>query len=164
VTAKVHEFGSTSEAYDASQADVHIEDGDVLLVRSEHAMAVMCEARPVAVDGFAGRTFHEQDETWDWSAVKQVTATGPDVVKNYSASATLARRAGQKAGLRRGVVYRATNGDPEKVYEARAHGLEALCGTVRALSRRAGGGCYRVEDIRDGKTVALFFDGEQIAS
>ena len=121
-------------------------------------------AGPVAVDGFTGRAFHAHDATWDWSAVKQVAGAGWDAVKNYSESVTLARRSGQKAGLRKGVVYRASNGDPEQVYEARAHGLEALCGTVRALSRRAGGGCYRVEDIRDGETVALFLGGEQIAS
>jgi hypothetical protein len=84
-------------------------------------------------------------------------------VKNYSGSVMLARRAGQKAGLRKGVVYRASNGDPEQVYEARAHGLEALCGTVQALSRRAEG-CYRVEDIRNGQTVALFSNGERIAT
>jgi hypothetical protein len=96
--------------------------------------------------------------------VKQVTGIGFDAVKNYSESAMLARRAGQKAGLRKGVVYRESNGDPEEVYEARAHGLEALCHTVLVLSRRAGGGCDRVEDIRDGKTVALFLYGEQIAS
>jgi hypothetical protein len=161
--AKVHEFGSTSEAWAASQTDAGIEDGDVLLVRSEHALAVICQAVPVAVDGFTGRAFHEHDATWDWSAVKQVAGAGWDAVKNYSGSVTLARRSGQKAGLRKGVVYRASNGDPEQVYEARAHGLEALCGAVQALSRRAGG-CYRVEDIRDGQTVALFSNGERIAS
>jgi len=160
--AKVHEFGSTGEACAASQKNEQIVDGDVLLVRSEHAMAVVCEVGPVAVDGFTGRAFPTHDETWDWSAAKQVTGIG-DAVKNYSESATLARRAGQKAGLRKGVVYRASNGDPEQVYEARAHGLDALCANARALSRRAGGSRYRVEDIRDGKTVALFLDGEQIA-
>jgi len=159
---KVHEFASTGEACDASQTDEQIEDGDVLLVRSEHAMAVMCQVAPVAVDGFTGRAFRQHDETWDWSAVKQVGGTGWDAVKNYSESVMLARRAGQKAGLRKRVVYRASNGDPELVYEARADGLDALCSAVRTLSTRAGS-AYRVEDIRDGKTVALFFGGEQIA-
>jgi hypothetical protein len=97
----------------------------------------MCHAGPVAVDGFTGRAFDEHDETWDWSAAKEFTRTGLDAVKNYSESAALARRADQKAGLRKGVVYRASNWDPDQVYEARAHGMEALCGTVRALSRRA---------------------------
>jgi hypothetical protein len=161
--AKVHEFGSTGEACAASQTDVAIEDGDVLLVRSEHAMAVLCQTRPVAVDGFTGRAFHEHDRTWDWSAVKHPTGIGSDAVTDYSESARLARRSAQKAGLQKGVVYRASNGDTEHVYEARAHGLEALCSTVQALSRRAGG-CYRVEDIRDGQTVALFSNGEQLAS
>jgi hypothetical protein len=31
---------------------------------------------------------------------------------------------------------------------------------MRTLSTRAGGSAYRVEDIRDGTTVALFFGGE----
>src|SRR3954468_21544097 len=52
VMAKVHEFDSTSEACEAAQTDARIEDGDVLLVRSEHALAVMCRVGPVAVDGF----------------------------------------------------------------------------------------------------------------
>jgi SOS-response transcriptional repressor LexA len=34
----VYEFGSTDEVYNASRTDHGIEDGDVLLVRSEHAM------------------------------------------------------------------------------------------------------------------------------
>jgi hypothetical protein len=159
---KVHEFGSTGEACAASQTDEQIADGDVLLVRSEHAMAVVCEVGPVAVDGFTGRAFPTHDETWDWSAAKQVTGNGY-AVRNYSESATLARRAGQKAGVRKGVVYRASNGDPEQVYEARADGLDALCVAVRTLSKRAGGSGYRIEDIRDGKTVAVFLYGEQIA-
>ena len=29
-------------------------------------MAVICQTRPVAVDGFTGRAFHEHDKTWDW--------------------------------------------------------------------------------------------------
>ena len=94
--------------------------------------------------------------------MKHPTGIGSDTVRDYSESVRLARRSGQKAGLRKGVVYRASNGDTQLVYEARAHGLEALCSTVQALSRRAGG-CYRVEDIRDGETVALFANGERIA-
>ena len=96
--AKVHEFGSTGEACDAAQTDAAIEDGDVLLVRPEHAMAVICQTRPVAVDGFTGRAFHEHDKTWDWSAVKHPTGIGSDTVRDYSESARLARRSGQKAG------------------------------------------------------------------
>ena len=161
--AKVHEFDSTSEACDAAQADEQIEDGDVLLVRSEHAMAVLCQVGPVAVDGFTGRAFRQHDETWDWSAVKQAQGTRSNAVTNYSESVMLARRAGQKAGLRKRVAYRASNGDPELVYEARADGLDALCAAARTQSRRVGGSEYRVEDIRDGTTVALFVDGEQIA-
>jgi hypothetical protein len=163
VMAKVHEFDSTREACEAAQTDARIEDGDVLLVRSEHALAVMCRVGPVAVDGFTGRAFRMHGETWDWSAVKQANGTAPDAAENYSQSVMLARRAGQKAGLRKRVVYRASNGDPELVYEARADGLNALCAAVRTQSRRVGGSAYRIEDIRDGKTVALFFGGEQIA-
>jgi hypothetical protein len=51
------------EACGAAQADEQIDDGDVLLVRSEHAMAVMCQLGPVAVDGFTGRAFRMHDET-----------------------------------------------------------------------------------------------------
>ena len=46
---KVHTFASSGEAYDASQTDDAIKDGDVLHVPSEGSAAVLLAAWPTAV-------------------------------------------------------------------------------------------------------------------
>lgn len=110
MTVKVHRFASTGEAYDSSQtgyfpddapydqADpmkgiVEVADGDVLVVESERAVAVMVEAWPVAISAaHAGVSFHRHDDTFDWARVKKSRWPGdPDVWGDYSASAELAR-------------------------------------------------------------------------
>jgi hypothetical protein len=56
---KTHLFESSAEAYDASQTDGAIRDGDVLVVASEGIVGVLIEAWPTAVvyDGDTG-AFH----------------------------------------------------------------------------------------------------------
>jgi hypothetical protein len=46
---KVHEFATSGEAYDASQTDDGIKDGDVLHVPAEGSAAVLLAAWPTAV-------------------------------------------------------------------------------------------------------------------
>jgi hypothetical protein len=61
MTFKVHTFGSTGEAYDASQCDDNIENGDVLIVPSERVAGVLVEAWPVAVTEQFGKFHTFQD-------------------------------------------------------------------------------------------------------
>ena len=63
---KQHTFASTSEAYDATQWNDEINDGDVLLVPSEHVAGVLVRAWPVAVFGGPG-AFHVLADGMDWS-------------------------------------------------------------------------------------------------
>jgi hypothetical protein len=46
---KTHRFDSTGDAYDASQTDESISNGDVLVVESERVVGVLVDAWPVAV-------------------------------------------------------------------------------------------------------------------
>lgn len=46
---KIHQYESTSAAYDASQMDSDIKDGDVLVVASEGVIGFLMGAWPVAV-------------------------------------------------------------------------------------------------------------------
>jgi hypothetical protein len=54
---KTHRFDSTSDAYDASQTDESISNGDVLVVESERVVGVLVDAWPVAVTPERG-AFH----------------------------------------------------------------------------------------------------------
>lgn len=45
----VHQFDSTGSAYDASQCDDNIKDGDVLVVASEGVIGILMKAWPCAV-------------------------------------------------------------------------------------------------------------------
>lgn len=65
---KIHTFDSTGEAYNASQCDEDISDGDVLVVPSEKVVGVLVEAWPVAAGTLNGE-FHTHAEGWDWSKV-----------------------------------------------------------------------------------------------
>jgi hypothetical protein len=67
-TPQVHVFDDSGDAYDASQCDDKIKDGDVLVVPSERVVGVLIEAWPVAVSTEHGE-FHEATEALDWSAV-----------------------------------------------------------------------------------------------
>ncbi|MFI5799085.1 hypothetical protein [Streptomyces sp. NPDC051677] len=53
----VHRFGSTSEAYDATQCRDDIRDGDVLVVESERVVGFLDAAWPVAITEAHGE-FH----------------------------------------------------------------------------------------------------------
>lgn len=53
----VHRFDDTTEAYDASQCYDEIKDGDLLVVESEQAIAVLMDAYPVALTAGHGE-FH----------------------------------------------------------------------------------------------------------
>jgi hypothetical protein len=86
---RVHEFDSTSTAYDMSQCDDEIADGDVLVVRSERAVAVLLEAWPVAITALvAGEHFHVADETLDFQHVESTSK--PGTIRNYRASIEIA--------------------------------------------------------------------------
>lgn len=98
-TPRVHRFPSTGDAYDSSQSmcfcddgdDGHeVEDGDVLVVASEGAVAVLVEAWPTSIDGKAraGADFHVALPEWDWT---RVPLTSTDAVRDYSPSLAVAR-------------------------------------------------------------------------
>jgi hypothetical protein len=65
-----HQFETSVEAYDRSQCDETISDGDVLIVTRENRAAVLVSAWPVIVIGPAhdprGPAFHELDDGVDW--------------------------------------------------------------------------------------------------
>jgi hypothetical protein len=54
----VWHFASTGEAYDATQTDERIKDGDVLVVASEEVVGFLLQAWPVAVTEARGH-FHD---------------------------------------------------------------------------------------------------------
>lgn len=64
---KVHTFDSTSEAYNASQTDDNIKDGDVLSVPSEGIHGVLVKAWPVAVTADHG-AFHALEDGVKWES------------------------------------------------------------------------------------------------
>ena len=53
----IHFFGSSGEAYDASQCDENIKHGDLLVVAEEGVVGVLCQAWPVAITEECG-VFH----------------------------------------------------------------------------------------------------------
>jgi len=64
---KVYEFYSTGNAYDASQCRDDIEDGDILLVPNEGAVAILVRAWPVAVSpNTSGEHFHTLEDGTEW--------------------------------------------------------------------------------------------------
>ena len=84
----VFTFESTREAYDRSQCDDSIHDGDVLLVPSESAIGIMVSAWPTALDATtAGEQFHKLADGVTWDAVPSHRGVSFD----YSASAKIAR-------------------------------------------------------------------------
>ena len=79
---KIHEFDSTGEAYDASQCDESIDNGDVLVVASEGVVGVLYKAWPVAVTERAGN-FEKPADGYD------VATAFPE--EDYSESLRVAR-------------------------------------------------------------------------
>jgi hypothetical protein len=63
---QVHQFFSTAEAYDATQTDESIRDGDVLIVQTENVAGVLVKALPVAVTPGAG-ALHTLAEGATWA-------------------------------------------------------------------------------------------------
>jgi len=87
---RIHRFDSTGEAYDASQTDDSIRDGDILLVEAEHAVAILTEAWPTATaEEFAGEHFHVLAADADWSSLQLTSGERRD----YSASLAKAMQA-----------------------------------------------------------------------
>jgi hypothetical protein len=87
----VHEFDSTSFAYDMSQCDDEIKNGDVLVVRSERAVAIMLEAWPCAyAPELSGEHFHAATADLDFAHVESVSK--PGLYLDYSDSLAIARR------------------------------------------------------------------------
>lgn len=69
VKPTVHTFKSTAEAYDASQSDDEIRDGDVLVGRSEAVVGVLVGAWPTAVTARHG-SFHYLRPSVTWDSVE----------------------------------------------------------------------------------------------
>ncbi len=86
MTPRIHIFPSTGEAYDASQCDDGIHDGDILSVPSEHVVGILLEAWPTAITEETGE-FHTPVDL-NWAAVPQTTwdNSKPPPVKDYTAS------------------------------------------------------------------------------
>lgn len=64
---KVHTFDSSGEAYDASQYDDDIKDGDVLHVPSEKVTGLLVKAWPTAVTEKHG-SFHRLADGITWES------------------------------------------------------------------------------------------------
>jgi hypothetical protein len=60
----VHTFGTTGEAYDASQCRSDIKDGDILYVPAEGVVGFLDQAWPIAVTDKHGE-FHATTTAWD---------------------------------------------------------------------------------------------------
>lgn len=63
-TIRVFRFADTGLAYDASQCDDEIRDGDILVVESERVVGVLVGAWPVAVTSEHGQ-FHTLEQGLD---------------------------------------------------------------------------------------------------
>lgn len=86
----VHTFDSTGDAYDASQTDDAIRDGDVLHVPSEEVTGFLHQAWPVAVTPLVGK-FHAAAQRLQADAESALDdPDGP--FAGYAASIALARR------------------------------------------------------------------------
>jgi len=89
---KIHEFQSSGEAYDASQVSDEISHGDILVVASENAVAVLDKAWPVAVTEFAG-AFHIVSPDLTTPGYFQKN----DLLDSYTQAVVVAAKAGFEA-------------------------------------------------------------------
>lgn len=65
---RVHVFDSTSDAYDESQCNDNIKDGDILVIQSEGVIGIMMQAWPVAIVGTQHPgAFHVAKVDIDWA-------------------------------------------------------------------------------------------------
>lgn len=85
---KVHTFDSSKEAYDASQTQDEIHDGDLLFVPSEQLAGVLVGAWPVAVTEQRGE-FHRLAEGITWETFED---------GRYLKSAQMANAMGEQNG------------------------------------------------------------------
>lgn len=60
---RIHTFDNTTDAYDATQTDESISDGDVLVVAPENVVGFLLEAWPVAVTKECGQFHRLSDPT-----------------------------------------------------------------------------------------------------
>lgn len=67
----VHRFDDTGDAYDSTQCDDSIKDGDVIVVESEGVVGVLIQAWPVAVTEKHG-DLHTPVEGFDWESVENL--------------------------------------------------------------------------------------------
>jgi hypothetical protein len=85
---RIHTFSDSGEAYDASQSDDAIRDGDVLAVLSEGAVAVLCQAWPIVV---ASREPAVTGETTRFHTFEPGHGWDDPEYAGYAASVALAR-------------------------------------------------------------------------
>lgn len=78
-------FTSTGEAYDVSQCDDRINDGDLLVVPTERVAGVLVKAWPVAATPEAGK-FHAPQPGFDWADVE-----GDNYTRSHKAAEAWAR-------------------------------------------------------------------------
>lgn len=66
----IHQFDSTSAAYDACQCDAAVSDGDILVIESEEVVG-FADTWPIAVTAKAGNLHSKRHElTWEQVAAK----------------------------------------------------------------------------------------------
>jgi hypothetical protein len=83
---QIHRYESTGEAYDDSQCNEDIHDGDVLVVASEGVVGILVKAWPIAITEARGAFHFVKDGD---TVSRFVTDEYPDT--DYSASLALAQ-------------------------------------------------------------------------
>jgi hypothetical protein len=79
-----HYFDSTGEAYDESQTEDYIKDGDVLVVESERVVGFLLKAWPTALTSAHG--------AFEWVPEESKQGFGEKYGRRYAASLDMARR------------------------------------------------------------------------
>lgn len=106
MTIQIHIFETSGQAYDSSQCDDSIHDGDLLVVPSERALAILCKAWPVALtEQTAGKAFHTfagydvfcRDDSRDGYLGDMVRATSQTFTNKQAAMAYLKTIAPERA-------------------------------------------------------------------
>jgi hypothetical protein len=106
-------FRDSRTAYDASQTNDDIRDGDVLLVPSEGSAAVLVQAWPTVAFGTEPGAFHTLDDHTDWKQFDGGT---------YLSSAIVAIALGIAEGLKAAGMGVFTGEVPRMHEIARRHG------------------------------------------
>ncbi|WP_039828106.1 hypothetical protein [Nocardia testacea] len=92
----IHTFASTGEAYDRSQFDDAIEDGDILIVPSEGVAGWLEQAWPIAATPSIGQFHRLADTAW---LLAENPDRGQDHVATKVREATAALIAAREAAL-----------------------------------------------------------------